>query len=47
RREWRFYYNAVMEADPQADAESWRQTTGDGAYQLRCLGAVSASREDE
>ncbi|MDU3292311.1 MAG: hypothetical protein E7E29_11200, partial [Pseudomonas aeruginosa] len=25
----------------------WRLTTGEGAYQLRCLGAVSASGEDE
>ncbi len=47
RREWRFSYNAVMEAEPQADGESWRLTTGEGAYQLRCLGAVSASGEDE
>lgn len=39
--------NAVMEAEPQADGESWRLTTGEGAYQLRCLGAVSASGEDE
>lgn len=47
RREWRFSYNAVMEAEPQADGETWRLTTGEGAYQLRCLGAVSASGEDE
>ncbi len=33
RREWRFSYNAVMEAEPQADGESWRLTTGEGAYQ--------------
>lgn len=26
RREWRFSYNAVMEAEPQADGESWRLT---------------------
>ncbi len=30
RREWRFSYNAVMEAEPQADGESWRLTTGRG-----------------
>lgn len=30
RREWRFSYNAVMEAEPQADGESWRLTTGEG-----------------
>ncbi len=46
RREWRFLQRGDG-SRAQADGESWRLTTGEGAYQLRCLGAVSASGEDE
>ncbi|MDK2351668.1 MULTISPECIES: DUF5629 family protein [Pseudomonas aeruginosa group] len=47
RRDWRFSYNAVMEAEPQADGDTWRIADTGGAHLLRCLGAVSASGDDE
>ena len=43
RKRWRFSYNSVMEAEYQAEDDSWQL----GPHRLKCLGAVQASSEDE
>ena len=46
RRRWQFSYNTVMEAQHNAEDNSW--LLGDSLqHRLRCLGAISASIEDE
>ncbi|MBG6289550.1 MULTISPECIES: DUF5629 family protein [Pseudomonas] len=47
RREWRFSYNQVMEASYQAEDESWLLQGGEQQHRLCCLGAVTASGDDE
>ncbi|MCP8463399.1 DUF5629 family protein [Pseudomonas sp. ZM23] len=47
RREWRFTYNEVMEARYQSEEESWLVHAGGQEHRLCCLGAVSASGDDE
>ncbi|ANF27093.1 DUF5629 family protein [Stutzerimonas stutzeri] len=46
RRQWSFSYNSVMEAVYCEDEQYW--TVGSAPQsRLRCLGAVSASADDE
>ncbi|MEE9102173.1 DUF5629 family protein [Pseudomonas nitroreducens] len=47
RRQWAFTYNEVMEARYQAGEEAWLLHAGDKEHRLCCLGAVSASGDDE
>lgn len=47
RRQWQFTYNEVMEAQHQAEDESWVLQQGEQQYRLSCLGALSASGEDD
>jgi len=47
RREWRFSYNQVMEASYQSEDECWLLQAGDQQHRLCCLGAVTASGDDE
>ncbi|KAF1068874.1 MAG: hypothetical protein GAK45_01244 [Pseudomonas citronellolis] len=47
RREWRFSYNQVMEAVHKAADDVWAVQVDGQAHQLRCLGALSITAEDE
>lgn len=47
RRQWRFSYNEVMEARYQPDDQSWLLQAAGQEHRLSCLGAVSASGDDE
>ncbi|MCQ4297367.1 DUF5629 family protein [Pseudomonas stutzeri] len=44
RRQWQFSYNQIMEAQLQADGESWLL---EGPHQLRCLSAIGGEDEAE
>ena len=44
RRQWQFSYNQIMEAQRQADGESWLL---EGPHQLQCLSAIAAEDEAE
>lgn len=46
RRRWQFSYNTVMEAQYNTEDDRW--LLGDSPqHHLRCLGAISASTEDQ
>ncbi|MDF3932590.1 DUF5629 family protein [Pseudomonas citronellolis] len=47
KRRWQFTYNQVMEAQYQAADDSWTLQAEGVEHRLRCLGAVSASGDDE
>ena len=47
RRVWQFSYNDVMEARYQPEDQSWLLHAGEQEHRLCCLGAVSASGDDE
>lgn len=47
KRRWQFTYNQVMEAQYQSGDDSWTLRSEGGENRLRCLGAVSASGDDE
>lgn len=47
RRQWQFTYNEVMEAQHQAEDDSWVLLQGEREHRLCCLGAHSASGEDD
>lgn len=42
RKAWSFSYNAVMEAEYDAQAQCWRL----GEHRLACLGAIGVSADD-
>ena len=46
RRQWSLSYNSVMEALYSADEKCWRLGSAPQT-RLRCLGAVSASADDD
>ncbi|WP_313027737.1 DUF5629 family protein [Pseudomonas lopnurensis] len=43
RKRWHFSYNSVMEAEYQAEDDSWQI----GPHRLKCLAATRASSADE
>lgn len=45
RREWRFSYNQVMEAQYLAKENAW--LLDDGKHRLQCLGALAVGSEAE
>lgn len=47
KRRWQFTYNEVMEAQYEASDDSWTLQSNGSEHRLRCLGAVSASGDDE
>lgn len=47
RRHWQFSYNEVMEARHQDEDDSWALQQGAQEHRLSCLGALSASGEDD
>ena len=44
RRQWQFSYNQIMEAQRDADGESWLL---EGPHHLQCLAAIGAEDEAE
>ena len=44
RRQWQFSYNQIMEAQRDADDESWLL---EGPHRLQCLSAIGGEDEDE
>lgn len=46
RRRWQFSYNTVMEAQYNAEDDSW-MLSDPPQHRLRCLGAIRASTEDD
>lgn len=44
RRQWQFSYNQIMEAQRDADDESWLL---EGPHHLQCLSAIGGEDEDE
>ncbi|MNE64603.1 hypothetical protein D3C76_1129590 [compost metagenome] len=47
RRVWRFSYNEVMEAVYAPEEGSWTLLSAGTEHRLFCLGAISASGDDE
>ncbi|MCY1283373.1 hypothetical protein D3C76_1029510 [compost metagenome] len=47
RRVWSFTYNEVMEAAYAEGEDTWTLKSGEKEHRLRCLGAISASGDDE